>query len=225
MGDRNQLLFIEDNMDKFDGPYLEIGSRDYGNTQDIRGLVGKKEGDSQNYIGIDMISGKGVDHVLDLTIDISEIDKVLDGKRFGTIFCLSVLEHCDQPFKMAENMTKLLAPGGKVYISAPFAWMFHGYPSDYWRFTHEGIKKLFPDIEFEEGLEVSSVDREVKTVSNDIGRVNLRGGYHRREGRWIRSFWADIFKTIGRVGLLKWIFAYPYLMRPTCIYMVGTLKK
>jgi len=221
MGDKNQLIFIKENLNKFEGPYLEIGSRDYGNTQDVRSLVSKEEGD---YVGIDMSEGKGVDHVLDLTLPIEEIDKVLGEKRFGTIICLSVLEHCDNPFKMCENISKLLKQGGRVYISAPFAWMFHGYPSDYWRFTHEGIKKLLPELDFETGYEASSIDNEIKPVSSEIGRVHIRGGYHRREGRFIRSLWADIFKHLAKVGLFKWIFGYPYVMRPTCIYMIGTKK-
>ena len=144
MGDVNQKIFIEKYTEQLNGPFLEVGSKDYGNTQDIRSLFPESK-----YVGVDMEDGPGVDVLLDLTEDFGQIDLRLCGQRFGTIFCLSVLEHCEQPFKMAENLTLLLEPEGQICISAPFSWKIHGYPNDYWRFTPEGIKKLFPKIKFD----------------------------------------------------------------------------
>ena len=91
MGDINQLIFIRERTGQFDGPYLEVGSKDYGTTQDLRSLF--PAGDA--YIGIDMEEGPGVDIVLDLTADFEHIDKTLGHRRFGTIFCpcLHVMDH------------------------------------------------------------------------------------------------------------------------------------
>ena len=146
MGDANQHRFVLELKDRLSGPFLEIGSRNYGNTQDLRSLF---KGDT--YIGADLSDGDGVDVVLDLTQSFEVIDEKLGHQRFGTIFSFSVMEHCDNPFLMAENMVQLLKPGGKVVLSVPFAWKFHGYPSDYWRFTTEGVKKLFPRIDWDAG--------------------------------------------------------------------------
>ena len=142
MGDANQYSFIKGYAGNLVGPYMEVGSKDYGTTQNIRPLLLN----GATYIGVDMESGKGVDQVLDLTQDFDAIDRELGGERFGTIICLSVLEHCADPFGMARNLTRLLQKNGKVVVSVPFAWKFHGYPSDYWRFTHEGVKLLFPEL-------------------------------------------------------------------------------
>ncbi len=106
MGDLNQLDFIEKNIDKFQAPYLEIGSR-YGLTWEIRKLFPNSE-----YIGIDMEDGPGVDVVVDLAEDFESVDTILKQKRFNTVFCLSVLEHCSNPFSMAENITNLLNRNG-----------------------------------------------------------------------------------------------------------------
>ncbi len=145
MGDENQLIFVRKYSKELRGPFLEIGSRDYGNTQDLRSIFN----DKGKYIGLDLSEGKGVDIILDLTQEFEKIDKALNEERFNTIICLSVLEHCEQPFVMADNLTRLLGKGGHIIISVPFAYEFHGYPSDYWRFTHEGVKKLFPKINFD----------------------------------------------------------------------------
>ena len=62
--------------------------------------------------GVDMQEGRGVDVVMDLTEGFEQVDKALGRRRFGTIFGLSALEHCREPFKMAENLMRLLKPGG-----------------------------------------------------------------------------------------------------------------
>lgn len=223
MGDINQYTFVRDAAAGMEGPYLEIGSRDYGNTQDLRSLFTGKG----KYVGIDMQAGKSVDLVLDLTQDFAVIDEALEGQRFGTIFCLSVLEHCDKPFHMAENITKLLAPGGKACISVPFVWHFHGYPSDYWRFTHEGVKKLFPDLEFtiSEGVAATSQAGNFSPLDEAIGKIPYSTKFHRRRGHMLRSFSAGAFKLLGKVGMFRWLMDYPYVMAPTMVTMVGTPRQ
>ena len=105
MGDINQKILIRKHAEQLDGPFLEIGSKDYGNTQDLRALF-----PDSKYVGADMEDGPGVDIVIDFTKDFETLDSELCGQRFKTIFCLSVLEHCENPFKMAENLMLLLAP-------------------------------------------------------------------------------------------------------------------
>jgi len=36
---------------------------------------------------------------------------------------------------MGESITALLEEAGTLFVSVPFAWHIHAYPSDYWRFT------------------------------------------------------------------------------------------
>lgn len=132
MGDRNQRHFLARH--KYEGPVLEVGSRDAnGNTQDFGG------------IGVDLEPGPGVDVVLDLSQGIGELTE----RSFGLIVCCSVLEHVRDPWAMARNLTRLLKPGGTIYVSVPWTWRYHAYPDDYWRFSWSGIRELFPEIEWE----------------------------------------------------------------------------
>ena len=221
MGSVNQLLFVKRHAAKLTGPFLEVGSKDYGNTQDLRGVF-RGQGE---YVGADLDPGPGVDVVLDLTLPLAEIDSRLGGRRFGTIFCLSVLEHCVQPFAMAENLTQLLAPGGKLCVSVPFAFQFHAYPSDYWRFTHEGIKILFPRLHFDlqDGAAVTSRTGEFKPLDKEIGKISFGSKWHRRQGHYLRSVVAKSLGTLGRIGILRWLAGYDYVLSPTLVMMIGTL--
>jgi len=222
MGFKNHEFFIRQQRDRFQGPILEIGSRDYGSTVNLRQLF-----PDEDYIGIDMQSGKGVDRVLDLTLPFEAVDAALEGRRFGAVICLSVLEHCAQPFHMAANITRLLRPGGCLYVSVPFSWKFHGYPSDYWRFTHEGVRKLFPDIVFDLPACRTSTDvaGDLRTVDEDLCRFRLKGSWKRRRGEVLRGIGADLVAALGALGPLRWLTRHRYLMPPTYIEMIGVLPE
>jgi hypothetical protein len=223
MGSLNQLLFVKRHASKLTGPYLEVGSKDYGNTQDLRSVFrGRGE-----YVGADSEPGPGVDVFLDFTLPFAEIDNLLGGRRFGTIFCLSVLEHCQQPFVMAENLSRLLSPGGKLCVSVPFAYQYHAYPSDYWRFTHEGIKKLFPQLHFDlhDGAAATSRTGEFKPLDQELGKISFGSKWHRRQGHYLRGVVAKTLQGLGHIGILRWLAGYDYVLAPTEVMMIGTLPR
>ncbi len=223
MGDLNQLLFIQRHAEDLRGPYLEVGSKDYGSTQDLKSFFGPQDA----YTRTDVQPGPGVDVVLDLTAPFEEIDAGLHGARFGTIFCLSVLEHCRRPFAMADNLTRLLPPGGRICLCVPFAWKFHGYPCDYWRFTHEGVKLLFPRLSFDPArcAAATSTDGDFRPIDEQIGRISFSSKRHFKEGRILRGVGAKILKLLGGIGVLGWLSGYPYVLAPTNIMMIGTLRE
>jgi hypothetical protein len=95
-----------------------------------------------------MRAGPGVDRVLDL-----EEPLPADLGQFAHVECISVLEHSRRPWLMAANIERLLVPGGTLHVGVPFVgvpfiWRPHQYPSDYWRMTVDGVRALFPGIEW-----------------------------------------------------------------------------
>lgn len=93
-------------------------------------------------IGIDQIAGDSVDRVANLE-DLSEMKSL---GLFDHIECLSVLEHARRPWIIARNLRSTLTVGGTIVVQVPFIWRVHNYPSDYWRFTAEGISELFKGL-------------------------------------------------------------------------------
>jgi len=220
MGDVNQLLFVRKHAEHLHGPYLEVGARDYGSTQDLQAaLVGEEE-----YVRVDMEDGPRVDVVVDLTEPFDAVDAKLGGRRFGTAFCLSVLEHCGQPFVMAENLTRLVRPGGRVVVSVPFAWRFHAYPSDYWRFTHEGVKRLFPRLVFDPKKSTAATSRrnDFRPIDEQVGKIPFASKPHWREGHPLRAITARSLRLLAGVGVLRWLAGYRYVLAPTSLMMIGT---
>lgn len=220
MGSVNQLSIVKKHKERFSAPYLEVGSKAYeGDVPRVSQIF-----DGSDFTGVDMLEGDNVDLVLDLTLPFDEIDRQLNGKRFNSIFCLSVLEHCANPHSMAQNLSNILCPGGLIYISVPFSWKFHGYPSDYWRFTPEGIKVLFPDIDFSSDTSwiSSDVDDDIRVLKDrDLGRFKVSSSWQRKNSGVLRGISAGILRGIGGLGPLRWLTRHRYLMPPIMIDMVG----
>jgi predicted SAM-dependent methyltransferase len=89
-----------------------------------------------NYIGIDLESGPGVDIVCpgdETPLKRNSVDVVLSSSNF---------EH-DECFWMTFiEMCRILKPGGYLYINAPSAGPYHGYPGDCWRFYEDSWRGL-----------------------------------------------------------------------------------
>jgi SAM-dependent methyltransferase len=143
MGDVNQLDWVRRHAANLRPPFLEIGSKHYGPvSQDYRTLLAGRG----PYLGTDLAPGDGVDVVADLTADFEALPEPLRLVKFRTIICLSVMEHVRDVYKFAANLRRLLADDGVALVSVPWVWRFHGYPSDYWRFSPEALKFLFEPL-------------------------------------------------------------------------------
>ncbi len=143
MGDVNQLEWVRRNLHRLRPPVLEIGSKNYGAvSQDYRSLLSHPG----PYLGTDMAPGDGVDVVADLTADFDALPEPLRATKFRTVLCMSVMEHVRDVYRFAANLRRLLADDGVALISVPWVWRFHGYPSDYWRFSPEALKFLFEPL-------------------------------------------------------------------------------
>lgn len=79
-------------------------------------------------------------HLKGNLLDLSTFDK-----KFDLILIMSVIEHLENPFKMSEELKKILTPQGYIYIAMPFFYPVHETPEirDYWRMTPDGVKLLF----------------------------------------------------------------------------------
>lgn len=136
----NLLEKFETRHRKKSGPTLVVGSHVYGPREDRRKRY-------REAVGVDMVPGEGVDWVCDLANETMGSVQLYDH-----VDCISVLEHCAKPWEVAKNIEYLMNPGGTLLLTVPFAWWVHAYPSDYWRFTTEAVRSIFPRIEWAELL-------------------------------------------------------------------------
>ncbi|MFC1592229.1 class I SAM-dependent methyltransferase [Thermodesulfobacteriota bacterium] len=82
----------------------------------------------------------------DPDIKASIYDIPLDDNSIDGVICISVFEHLANPFKAADELHRILKPGGRAFVVLPFMRAEHGKPGkfgDYFRFTGEGVGELF----------------------------------------------------------------------------------
>lgn len=141
-------------LDGRSGRFLEIGAGD----KELRYLLGVRENldvdeafylanrkwfaERFEYLPTDL-SGAGGALPLDICAD--KMTPPFDEMRVDVVYSNNVFEHLRKPWKAAENILKILRPGGICITIAPFACRYHAVPGDYFRFTHTGLTSLFED--------------------------------------------------------------------------------
>ncbi|MFL5963576.1 MAG: class I SAM-dependent methyltransferase [Gaiellaceae bacterium] len=92
---------------------------------------------SSEYIGVDVVENPAAE--LRGPIEALPVE---DGS-FDVVLCTQVLEHSDDPAQAVRELRRVTAPGGRVLASTHGVQVYHPSPVDYWRWTHEGLRRLF----------------------------------------------------------------------------------
>lgn len=84
---------------------------------------------------------------------------------FDAVFSFNVLEHVKDPFACANEIARVLKPGGRLYCVVPFLQPFHAYPHHYYNMTHMGLRNLFADTLDAELQEVNAGGLPIFTLT------------------------------------------------------------
>ena len=106
-----------------------------------------------------------------------------DDASFDAVVAISVLEHVANPFRVTEEIARVLKPGARVFVWAPFFFAVHGYPGDVTRFTSEGLAGCFQQAGlYVEHLDASPYSGLFFTLSDLVHFVFAR----RHHRAWVR---------------------------------------
>ena len=68
---------------------------------------------------------------------------------FSLAISQEVLEHVEHPHLALQEIYRVLKEGGKFYCQVPFIIGYHPGPTDFWRFTKEGLVTIIRSAGFE----------------------------------------------------------------------------
>jgi SAM-dependent methyltransferase len=94
-------------------------------------------GRASAYVGVDVVPNPAAE--LRGPVEALPVE---DGS-FDLVLCTQVLEHCDDPAQAVRELRRVTAPGGRVLASTHGVQVYHPSPQDLWRWTHEGLRRLF----------------------------------------------------------------------------------
>jgi SAM-dependent methyltransferase len=99
---------------------------------------------SGNCLYLEVYPSRTADIVVEPSCEYPIKSSSIDG-----IGCFAVLEHTRKPWLVAQEIHRILKPGGKAFIDWPFLQPVHGYPSHYFNATREGLRSVFLDQGFD----------------------------------------------------------------------------
>lgn len=108
------------------------------------------------------------------TTDVLGVGEELPFKddTFDAVISVAVLEHVKDPFRCANEIIRVLKPGGELYCVVPFLQPLHGYPHHYYNMSHQGLRSLF-------GHHLTVTDQDVLASTGPIWALT-----------WIVQRWA-----------------------------------
>ncbi len=109
--------------------FLDVGARQAERAHFAEGF---------RYVGMD-IEPAGPEVVQG---DICACPEIADAS-FDVVFSLDVFEHLERPWDAAAECVRIAKPGGLLIHRTLFAYRYHPYPIDYWRFSSQGLESLF----------------------------------------------------------------------------------
>jgi SAM-dependent methyltransferase len=92
---------------------------------------------ASEYVGVDVVENPAAELL-------GAVEALpVDDASFDVVLCTQVLEHCDDPAQAVRELRRVTRPGGRVLASTHGVQVYHPSPVDYWRWTHEGLRRLF----------------------------------------------------------------------------------
>ena len=119
---------------------LEVGSLDVNGSlrQFIESL------DPQEYLGVDIEKGKGVDEIC----EVGKLHEKFGKDAFDIVIATELLEHVQNWREGIRNIKAVCKQNGIILITTRSkGFQYHAWPDDYWRYEIEDLEKIFSDCE------------------------------------------------------------------------------
>lgn len=108
-----------------------------------------------------------------------------EDNTFGYVYSLAVFEHLHSPWVAAEEIYRVLKPGGKVFTLTAFMQHLHGYPNHFFNMTTSGLERIFNSFEVvhckpSKHSNISQLGHILADLNNFIENSNFRETYQKK---------------------------------------------
>ena len=156
---------------------------------------------------------------LDYECDLTKPLPFKDGE-YDTVILSDVLEHIPEPRLLLNEISRVLSPGGILFLNVPFFYWLHEEPHDFYRYTEFALTKLAKAS----GLDVISLTPTggVPEIISDIYskavlRIPLLGKFLAISAQWFTSVFihTKIGAKFSRATAVKFPLGYFMIAKKT----------
>ena len=118
---------------------IEIGSYDVNGS--LRPII-EAWGNPDEYVGVDIIDGPGVDLICPAEKIIEKFGK----ESFDIVISTEMIEHVRDWRKVISNIKNICKPNGLILLTTrSYGFGYHDFPYDFWRYEIEDMESIFSD--------------------------------------------------------------------------------
>jgi SAM-dependent methyltransferase len=140
-GNRRLILAaLRATLPQFSGVVLDVGC----GHKPYRSLLLSPASRASDYMGLDLPSNPY--GAPDLGWDGRKIP--LAAAAVDSVLLTEVLEHCPNPLEVLMEISRVLKPGGFLFLTVPFIWPIHTVPHDEYRYTPFALRRLLDEAGF-----------------------------------------------------------------------------
>jgi SAM-dependent methyltransferase len=141
---------------------------------------------AHEYLGADLAFNTSAEVLVD---ENGRID--LPENSVDSILSTQVLEHVLEPDLYLKEGFRVLKPGGLMFLSTHGYWLYHPDPTDFWRWTRDGLEK--------------TVERNGFEIVETLGMMNLMAS-------GLQLFQDGILVKIQKVPLVKPVISVVFVL-------------
>jgi SAM-dependent methyltransferase len=120
--------------------------------------------------GLDVTSSDNTDYLIT-----KNSSWPIQDNSFDVVLCTQVIEHVEDPAILVAEIKRVLKPGGRVILNAPFLYPFHGMPDDQARYTTTHLLYFFKGFEILKIGTLGGVGSSIATIYLNFVNYKISG--------------------------------------------------